>query len=336
MKKFLITLIVIVGIAVAVLYFASSYFFDYAAEKAMPRLLPQLAARGIHVNDYSYSSIKFTSPQVITAYDVSSSFALKMPNQDNATFSGTFYAKKVNFHIANVRNPSVYLSSDNFFLEVDRADFPGTTFGRFENGYVKLRDPILLSDPRSGLKSMLEKVSDLFNENEVNPNIVIRALVTLNVRGKDAQADLYTVRGEQGTVLRFEEQDIRNMADTFELELSPEEVAIIARYPIRAPIIMRITSDAKDTSRDAHRRDDSVPEDAYRHVLWSYLLTKKFGSEFAEIVTDAHETLPTNTAAERRMDFHNNRIGRGYAQRGIRRERILWLVKNDVNVIRYP
>jgi hypothetical protein len=79
-----------------------------------------------------------------------------------------------------------------------------------------------------------------------------------------------------------------------------------------------------------------VPEDAYRHVLWSYLLTKKFGPEFAEIVTDAHETLPTNTAAERRMDFHNNRIGRDYAQRGIRRERILWLVKNDVNVIRYP
>ena len=93
---------------------------------------------------------------------------------------------------------------------------------------------------------------------------------------------------------------------------------------------------AKDTSKDAHKRDRSVPEDAYRHVLWSYLLTQKFGPEFAETVTDAHETLPTNTAAERRMDFHNNRIGREFAQQGVKRERILWLVKNHRDVIRYP
>ena len=201
---------------------------------------------------------------------------------------------------------------------------------------MQLRDPILLSDPYVGVNRLLQYVSDLFAEKEVQPNIILRALVTLNVNDNTAQAYLYTVRGPQGVALRFEEQDIRNMADTFELELSDEEVEIIARYPVRAPLIMRITSDAKETSERARRRDRSVPEDAYRHVLWSYLLTQKFGPDFAEQVTDAHETLPTNTAAERRMDFHNNRVGRDYAERGVPRERILWYVKSNPEVIRYP
>ncbi|MBN1478702.1 hypothetical protein EH223_17220 [candidate division KSB1 bacterium] len=336
MKKFVLFFLIITVSLFAILYVGSSFVFDAAVDKVAPRLLPQLAERGINIDTYEYASIKIRPPRTVTIQKLSTSFELALPHQEQKLPS-FFYAERVNFHITHLKNPAVVISCDNFQLYVDRShDFPGTSFGRFDHGFISLRDPIQLSDPRAGLKNVLQKLSDIFNEKEMDPNVIVRAQVTLKVRDKEAQAYLYTVRDDRSAALRFEEKDIRIMADTFELELSDEEVAIIAKYPLRAPLIMRITSDAKESSRQAHRGDPSVPEDAYRHVLWSYLLTQKFGETFAEQVTDAHETLPTNTAAERKMDFSNNRVGREYAKRGVSRDRILWLVRNDRNVIRHP
>ncbi|WP_238314615.1 DUF6973 domain-containing protein, partial [Methylobacterium crusticola] len=75
---------------------------------------------------------------------------------------------------------------------------------------------------------------------------------------------------------------------------------------------------AETTAHNAHAKDRTIPEDAYRHVLWSYLLTKEFGPAFASRVTDAHEQGPTgNTPKERKQDYHNNAVGRRYAREGI-------------------
>jgi hypothetical protein len=80
-----------------------------------------------------------------------------------------------------------------------------------------------------------------------------------------------------------------------------------------------------------------VPEDAYRHVLWSYLLTKEFGGAFAVEVTNAHETGKTgNTREERLMDINNNEIGREYARRGEEEQELLKLTLTDPRVIRKP
>jgi hypothetical protein len=45
-------------------------------------------------------------------------------------------------------------------------------------------------------------------------------------------------------------------------------------------------------------------------MLWSYLLSAEYGTEFAEKVTDAHELGSSNTAAESRKDLANNALGR--------------------------
>ncbi len=334
-KKTLLTLLIILLFVAVAVYLLGPIGFNIAAQKAAPVLIGQLQQRGLKVRDYDFRSIRWSSPRTVSVFDLQSRFDFTMSNHQE--YQAYFYAEKINMRLSSLSTPGVMLSCDNFQLYLEKADeIPGTSFGRFDHGYVQLRDPILLSDPYVGLRRVLQYVSDLFAEKEVQPNIILRSLVTLNVRDKTAQAYLYTVRNNDRVSLRFEEQDIRKMANTFELELSDEEVAIIARYPIRAPLVMRITSDAKDTSERAFRNDSTVPEDAYRHVLWSYLLTQKFDPEFAEQVTDAHETLPTNTADERKMDFHNNAVGREYAQRGVSRSRLLWYVRNDRQVIRYP
>jgi hypothetical protein len=83
-------------------------------------------------------------------------------------------------------------------------------------------------------------------------------------------------------------------------------------------------------------RDDSFPYDAYKHIYLSYHLTMAFGPDFARELTDAHETIPNNTAAERKMDFINNEIGRNYALSGISPDYLLQRLLSDPQVIRDP
>jgi hypothetical protein len=332
MRNFLIVIIVLIVVA----YFGSGYVFDASARKLLPHVFDRFEERGLKVVDYNFDSIRFTSFRTISVKDASANVILENGSAKNK-YSAVMYAEKVNVHIAHLLKPAARLSCENFQFKVEKAqEIPGTTFGRFDHGYIRFKDPIYLSSPREGLAKIMQDISGLFREQDVFPNAEIRALVTFNVKGKESRAFLYTAKEGDASTLRFEEKDIRKMADTFELELSDDEVAIIAQYPLRAPIVMRITSDAKETSENANKRNRTVPEDAYRHLLWSYLLTQKYGEAFAEKVTDAHEVLPTNTAAERSMDYHNNRVGRKYAKQGIKRERILWLAKNDRQVIRRP
>jgi len=118
-------------------------------------------------------------------------------------------------------------------------------------------------------------------------------------------------------------------------KLSGAEKDFAAKYPDKLPRIAQITQYAQFKSSAAASSDPSVPEDAYRHVLWSYLLTREFGPDFAKLVTDTHEVGPTgNTPEEKIMDYNNNMVGVGYALQGVAEENILEMVQNDPGVIK--
>lgn len=336
MKKCIITFIIIFIVATGI-YFISGLIFNAAGNKIISKLQPQLKNQGISLENYDFKYIRFSSLRTVSVYDFHSIITLQLSSQNNKSYSTIFYAEKINFHLKNLKPTALTVSCSNFRMYVENAsDIPRTSFARFNQGYVKLAQPIVLSQPLSGLKSELQNINNLFDEEKINSNLIIRAQVTIKLGNKNAQAYLYTVQEKGQTSLQFKKEDIINMADTFTLQISDEEAAIIAQYPLRTTRILQITMDAKTTSRKVKKGNRSVPEDAYRHVLWSYLLTKEFEPDFAEQVTDAHETLPTNTPAQRAMDFHNNRIGRNYALQGVSRDKILWLVINDKNVIRSP
>ena len=336
MLKFFKVFVIVIIVLAALVYFSSGYLFKVGVQKVLPYVFERLADRGINVVDYQFDSIRFSSFRTVSANNIRAHVSLSRADA-NEQYTADIFARRLNVHLVELLNPAATLSCENFQFQVEKAaEIPGTSFGRFDRGTIRFHDLIYLSNPRAGVLKIMQEVSGLFREEDVFPNADLRALVTFNVKGKKAQAVLYTIRAGDESKLRFEENDIRKMADVFDLDLSDDEVKIISAYPMRAPVIMRITSDAKEISKNAHKQNRSVPEDAYRHILWSYLLTQKFGETFAEMVTDAHEVLPTNTAAERKMDFHNNQLGRQYAAQGTKQDRILWLVNNDRKVIKYP
>ncbi|SFS53392.1 hypothetical protein SAMN05660874_01584 [Saccharopolyspora flava] len=57
--------------------------------------------------------------------------------------------------------------------------------------------------------------------------------------------------------------------------------------------------------------------DAFRHTYWNALLTQRFGPEWTESYTTAHERLPqdqANASTVEAMDLYNNEVGRNIAQ----------------------
>lgn len=53
--------------------------------------------------------------------------------------------------------------------------------------------------------------------------------------------------------------------------------------------------------------------DAFRHAYWNAMLANRFGQEWTEQYTTAHERIDTNRATAEAMDLHNNEVGRRIA-----------------------
>lgn len=59
-------------------------------------------------------------------------------------------------------------------------------------------------------------------------------------------------------------------------------------------------------------QDDSH-RDAFRHIYWNVLMTRRLGERFAAAFASAHEGVPGNAADREAMDLYNNALGRRIA-----------------------
>jgi hypothetical protein len=55
-------------------------------------------------------------------------------------------------------------------------------------------------------------------------------------------------------------------------------------------------------------------EDAFRHIYWNVLMSRRLGEGFAESFGTAHEGVPGNPADREAMDLFNNELGRRIAR----------------------
>ncbi len=188
-------------------------------------------------------------------------------------------------------------------------------------------------------ETVLSEIGNLVKEGRTSLPASFSGKASFVIHGTQYEAAVAVVREGDGSVLVINGGDVMAMSREFDLEkpLTDAEVRLLSRHPMRAPRLLEIRTYARRESNTARGKDGKVPEDAYRHVLWSYLLAREYGEEFARQVTDAHEEGRTgNTAAERSMDLHNNSVGRNYAGTGVPEDRILALVMADPDIVRSP
>ena len=191
-----------------------------------------------------------------------------------------------------------------------------------------------LFDPSASLEQSLPKIVELVTSGTARLPMKAEGTLQFDLKNQPVILRLKVQETPEDYALALEAADVEKLSERFAEKLTTAEVTLVATNPLRAPKLLRIKDDAESTAESTHAKDPTVPQDAYRHILWSYLLTKQFGKEFAEQVTVAHEQGDTgNTPSERDMDLHNNRIGRQYADAGLQRTQILQKLSEDKDVI---
>ena len=176
---------------------------------------------------------------------------------------------------------------------------------------------------------------NLAHEGRITRPLELGARLHFQLEGRPLTVRLETERRNGVTVLRFNASDIAELSRRQTRPLSAAEQEILCDHPQRALLLLRIKEYAERLSQRLARIDKAYGEDFTRHVLWSYWLTRTFGADFAQIVTDAHEAGATgNTAADHRQDSANNMVGRTYALAKKSEGQVLRLLKTDPQVVR--
>jgi hypothetical protein len=220
-------------------------------------------------------------------------------------------------------------------VRLDPSDRPRQLpFDRFTSSRLAIGD-LPLGDARQAADDLRETLTSLFFENRAVGDVEFSGEVVIVVDEFEQVAQLYTERVGEHFKLRFRVDDIRAIAEAKGLGLVAEQIEIVSHYPLRAPVLLTLTDQARDLARQ-HAPGDVWLEDAMRHVTWSFLLTRTFGPEFATAVTDAQELRPGNTDDERAMDFHNNAIGRRLVADDVPFSALPDRVRADRDVIRHP
>ena len=203
---------------------------------------------------------------------------------------------------------------------------------------VQCTFPLQLSDPLPGLEDAIPEIVRLMRKGTCDLPVLATGVLEFDLNDAPVQVGIQVQASDSADSeayrLILSAPDLHAVSDQFLEPLTAAEVDLLADNPLRAAQLLRIKNDAEDSSTKAKATDDSVPQDAYRHVLWSFLLTNKYGAPFAERVTNSHEEGDTgNTPAEREMDYRNNEVGRYYSEQKVSRREILSRISSDPLVV---
>ncbi|PKM42883.1 MAG: hypothetical protein CVV03_09215 [Firmicutes bacterium HGW-Firmicutes-8] len=100
------------------------------------------------------------------------------------------------------------------------------------------------------------------------------------------------------------------------IDLNPEEEKIYDSDPWKGIQTLLLGQCALDEANRRYSSDQlyNGNGDAFRHALWSGLMTRDCGVNWAKKVGDAHENgAKNNPELEKKMDLHNNEVGRKIA-----------------------
>ena len=304
------------------------------AREALPTLQARLEPMGIKLGDVAFSRLRI-SPWLngLVLDDLQARLDLKP--QDRTELRSQLDIARLEVRLTHLLSLRGAVHATGLEVRLDPSDRPPRLpFDRFSNARLVIGD-LPVRDPRQAANAIREKLQALFSENYAIGEVEFSGEVILDIEGVTQVAKLYTEREGETFKLRFREDDIRAIAQAKGMDLVPEQIEIVSLYPLRAPVILALTDQARALAIQ-HARDDVWLQDALRHVIWSFLLTRTFGPVFATTVTDAQELRPGNTPDERTMDFHNNAIGRRFVSENVPLADLPRRVRSDPDVIRHP
>jgi hypothetical protein len=352
MKK-VITFLLFILIVGAGLYYVSGVILEIASDRAVDHIARNVRSPDVEYTRPVFRNVNFSSFNAVTWEGVS--FDVRMAQNEMATTGEELSLKigELTISLDSLSEDAVLLNAKgvNAFTKARGSGAVSGISGAgdyMERGNLKVR--ITLRDFSKA--AVTQQVHDLIKElhafstrGATGIPLSFSATKMFEIKGNPHRARLSVEQKGDEYRLVMDKDDLKSIAATMSGEkASSQDIDVISRNPIKAPQLLRMRDKAVATARQARQQDPNVPEDAYRHVLWSYLLVKAYGEAFAKEVADAHEVHADqekmskeailNLNIESYQDLHNNAAGRRYAKMGYPESGILRYVLNDDAVIR--
>lgn len=197
-----------------------------------------------------------------------------------------------------------------------------------------LNIPMESSDPGDSMRAALRKLAEvLTTEGSAVPfQIAGRAKLAVGEKLYDVPVTVQEVNGRWK--VRLDPEALHGAVAKLPEPLAPDELAFLSNHPLWAPITIEIRDYVRTAVAKAREQDQSLPERAYAHVLWSYLLSREMGSGYAKEVIGHYVAAAKSSEAERQMDLQNAEVGRRFASDGLEQRRLIELAKSDPAVVR--
>lgn len=194
--------------------------------------------------------------------------------------------------------------------------------------------PLALAAAPARIDAWRREFAALVTNGTVDTDLSFSARLHFRYGTHDLSARLRTEPTAAGVRVRLVRDDLNALLPYLDRRLTPAEQDLVVDWPLRTPTLLRIVAYAENLAARLAALDPLYEEDATRHIIWSYWLTRRFGPEFAELVTEAHEIGSDNDPAESARDRHHNALGRRYATRGLSENAMLQAIRSDPQVRR--
>lgn len=352
MKKVILVFLFILFVGSG-LYFVSGVILEMASERSIDYILRHITHSEVEYTRPSYRSVNLSSFNAVTWKEVSFDLRRARSETDKAGEVLLLKIGALTMSLDSLAERAVLLSAKGLSASTKAKGAvgqPGVSGagGHFEKGELKIRLTLESFSEAVVTRQGRDLMAELHRFAAGGATTLPLAFTATNlfeIKGSPYRARLLVEQKNGEYRLVMDRDDVRIIAATMSGGKSTSaDIEVISRNPVRAPELLRIRDKAASTAKLARQQDPNIPEDAYRHVLWSYLLTKAYGEGFAKEVTDAHEMLADQEKLSKEeilkrhidsyQDLYNNAAGRRYAAMGYPEARILRYVLTADDIIR--
>lgn len=344
MKKLLIFLILLLTVAGAGIYFGGGYLLDTAAAGVLPDIKKGVESAGAKLPQLDLGKGRFTSYNAVTWYGLRARVVPPLdatlsrpPTFDVTVDSLTLRVLDLGFtkYALSIEGAEIRPASK---IEGGLAESHGNLRKGMSEGYIDVQrfETIVEVDPRNpmpGIARLIDNGKRFLKIGELADPFSLQGILFFTVKNRPYEV---AIRADNdGRKIVLDPDQLAKAAPFFSSRLNEKEIAVVAENPLRAARLLTVKEYAEVTSHQAAAQDATVPEDAYRCVLWSYLLTKEHGAKLAERITSAHEEGDeAGSIQSRQMDLNNYAVGRRYAAERIPESEVLARLQRDPAVIK--
>ncbi len=343
MKKVLIAFLIIVCVLTLIFYFALGRILDVASRVAIRYLIAEIEPRGIQIDQAGFGSVSVHLPNGATWKKLHLSGKVALRDLPLSGRSFDFKLNELTIGLDNFAERIFFIKAKGLdALLKERPEENSTEIppggDHLIGDYLATKFKFDFTHPNEALPMAAALAQDLLGlllNGRCSTFVEFSGAMNFTMNDKAVQTDFQVERRGNESVLILDPESLEKLSSELKERLNQIEISLLSENSLKAPQLLRISLHAQHAAEKAHEKNPAVSEDAYRHVLWSYLLTKEFGPEFAAQATDAHERGDREESdGERRMDTNNNMIGREYAQKGYHELQVVELVLEDSRIIR--